>query len=64
MALPCDHDFEIMLNFYKFTYMVFGLIEIDSKIIKFEQIGPDNCHFIDLSLAIGGQICQYKISTG
>ena len=34
--------------------MAFGLIEIDLKIIKFEQVGPEMCHFIDLSLAIGG----------
>ena len=36
--------------------MASGLIGIDSKIIKFEQVGPDICHFIDLSLAIGGRL--------
>ena len=36
--------------------MAFSLIEIDSKIIKFEQIGPDICHFIDLGLAIGSHL--------
>ena len=61
MALTCDHDFEIMLNFHKLTYMAFGLIEIDPKIIKFEQIGPDNCNFIDLSLAIGGHLGNMPI---
>ena len=25
--------------------MTFGLKKIDSKIIKFEQVGPDICHF-------------------
>ena len=25
--------------------MAFGLIEIDSQIIKFEQVGPDICYF-------------------
>ena len=41
--------------------MAFGLIEIDSKIIKFEQIGPDICHFIDLGLAIGGHLRNMQI---
>ena len=36
--------------------MAFGVIEIASKIIKFEQVGPDISHFIDLSLAIGGHL--------
>ena len=36
--------------------MAFDLIEIDSKIIKFEQVGPDICHFKVLSLAIGGHL--------
>ena len=36
--------------------MAFCLIEIDSKISKFEQVGPDICDFIDLSLAIGGHL--------
>ena len=41
--------------------MEFGLIEIDSKIIKFEQVGPDICHFIDLNLAISGHLGNMKI---
>ena len=36
-------------------------MEIDSKIIKFEQIGPDICHFIDLGLAIGGHLRNMQI---
>ena len=36
--------------------MAFGLIEIDFKIIKLEQVGPDICHFIDLGLAIGSHL--------
>ena len=47
--------------------MAFGLIEIDYKIIKFEQLGPDICHFIDLSQAIGchlGNMQIKKIATG
>ena len=36
--------------------MAFGLIEIDSRIIKFEQVSRDICHFIDLSLTIGGHL--------
>ena len=36
--------------------MTFDLIEIDPKIIKLDQVGPDICHFIDLSLAIGGHL--------
>ena len=41
--------------------MAFGSIEIDSKIIKFEQVGPEICHFIDLSLAIGGHLGNMQI---
>ena len=41
--------------------MALGLIEIDSKIIKFEQVGPDICHFIDLSPAIGGYLGNMQI---
>ena len=41
--------------------MAFGLIEIDSKIIKFEQVGPDICHLIDISLAIGGHLGNMQI---
>ena len=41
--------------------MAFGLIEIDCKIIKFKQVGPDICHFIDLSLAIGGHLGNMQI---
>ena len=41
--------------------MAFFLIEIDSKIIKFEQVGPDICHFIDLSLALGGHFYNMQI---
>ena len=43
--------------------MVFGLIEIYSKIIKFEQVGSDTslCHSIDLSLAIGGHLGNMQI---
>ena len=47
--------------------MSFGLIEIDRKIITFEQVVPDICQFIDLSLAIGGHLSKYankKIATG
>ena len=47
--------------------MAFALIEIDTKIIKFEQVGPDICHFGDLSLAIGGHLENLqikKIATG
>ena len=43
--------------------MAFGLLEIDSKIINFEQLGPDICHFIDLSLAIGGHPGNIQIKT-
>ena len=41
--------------------MAFGLINIDCKIIKFEQVGTDICHFIDLSLAIGGHLGNMQI---
>ena len=41
--------------------MAFGLMEIASKIIKFEQVGPDICPFIDLSLAIGGHLGNVQI---
>ena len=41
--------------------MTFGLIEIASKIIKFEQVGPNICHFIDLGLAIGGHHVNMQI---
>ena len=42
--------------------MAFALLEIDYKIdIKFEQVGPDICHFIDLSLAIGGHLGNMQI---
>ena len=41
--------------------MAFGSIEIDSKIIKFEQVGPDIWHFIDLGLAIGGHLGNMQI---
>ena len=41
--------------------MAFGLIEIDSKIIKFEQVGPDICHVIDFNLAIGGHFVYMQI---
>ena len=41
--------------------MAFGLIEIDTNIIKFEQVGPDICHFIDLSLTIGGHLGNMQI---
>ena len=41
--------------------MIFGLMEIDSKIIEFEQVGPDIYHFIDLSLAIGGHLGNMQI---
>ena len=42
--------------------MAFGSIEIDSKIIKFEQVGPDICHFIDLGQAIGGHLGNMQIN--
>ena len=41
--------------------MAFGLIEIDSKIIKFEKVGPDIWHFIDLILAIRGHLGNMQI---
>ena len=41
--------------------MAFGLLEIDCKIIRFEQVGPEICHFIDLSLAIGGHLGDKQI---
>ena len=41
--------------------MAFGLIEIDSKVIKFEQVGTDIFHFIDSSLAIGGHLGNMQI---
>ena len=41
--------------------MSFGLIEIDRKIITFEQVVPDICQFIDLSLAIGGHLGNMQI---
>ena len=41
--------------------MVFGLIKIAPQIIKFGQVGPDICHFIDLSLAIGGHLGNIQI---
>ena len=47
--------------------MAFGLIEIDSQIITFKQVGPDICYFIDLSLWIGGHLGNMqikKIATG
>ena len=47
MALAFDIDFQIE--------------EIDSKIIKFEKVGPDLCHFMDLSLAIGGHLGNMQI---
>ena len=58
MALTFDLDFQIIL---KCSPMAFGLTEIDSKIIKFEQVSPDICHFIDLSLAIGGHLGNMQI---
>ena len=39
--------------------MAFGLIEIDSKIIKFELVGPDIYHFIERLAAIL-EICKLK----
>ena len=45
-----------------FTYGIwFNRIEIDSKIIKCEQVGPDICHFIDLGIAIGGHFGNMQI---
>ena len=41
--------------------MAISLIEIDSKIIKFEQVGPDICHFIYWILAIGGHLGNMQI---
>ena len=43
--------------------MVINLIEIDSKLIKFVQVGPDICHFIDLIPAIGGHLGNMQIKT-
>ena len=42
--------------------MVFRLIEINPKIIKFEQVGPDICPFMDLNLAIGGHLVNLLIT--
>ena len=41
--------------------MAFGLMVIDSMIIKFVQICSEICHFLDLSLAIGGHLGNMKI---
>ena len=41
--------------------MSFGLIEIDRKIILFEQVVPDICQFIDLSIATGGHLGNMQI---
>ena len=41
--------------------MSFGLIEIDRKIITVEQVVPDICQFIDLSVAIGGHLENMQI---
>ena len=41
--------------------MAFGLLEIDSMIIKFDQVGPDICHFGDLGLAIGGHLGKMQM---
>ena len=57
MALTFDIYFQIILGCHKFTLA----LEIDSKIIKFEEVGPDICHFIDLSLAIGGHLGNMQI---
>ena len=62
MALTFDLDFQIIFKCHKFTYGIwFDRIEIDSKIIKFEQVGPDICHFIDLGIAIGGHFGNMQI---
>ena len=46
---------------FGFWYLVFGY-KLTPKIIKFGQsIGPDICHFIDLSLAIGGNLGNMQI---
>ena len=55
MALTFHLDFQFFLDVVNLL-KAFGLLEIDSKIIKFEQVGPDICYFIDLSLAIGGHL--------
>ena len=60
MALTFDLDFQIIFKCHKFTYGS-GLIEIDSKIIKFEQVDPNICHFIDLILAIGGHLGNMQL---
>ena len=41
--------------------MVFRLMEIKSIIIKFEQICAEICHFLYLSFAIGGHLCNMQI---
>ena len=51
MALTFDLDFQLFLYVISLL-MSFGFIEIDSKISKFGQVGPDIYHFIDLRLAI------------
>ena len=57
MGSTFDLDSQIVLKCQKFTYG----IRFDRNIIKFEQIGPDLCHFIDLSLAIGGHLGNMQI---
>ena len=65
MALTFDLDFKIFLNVIN-VHMAFDLIEIDHNIITFEQVDPDICHFIDLSIVIGGHLgnMQKKMATG
>ena len=41
--------------------MALGLLEIDSIIIKFEQICAEIMPFLDLSLAIGGHLGNMQI---
>ena len=53
-------DFQINLKFHKFTCGIW-FDRNRLKVIKFEQVGPDICHFIDLSLAIGGHLGNMQI---
>ena len=41
--------------------IAFGLIDIDSKFIRFVQVGVDICNFIDLSLGIRGHLGNLQI---
>ena len=61
--LNCVVARDTLVTFYLLRSQanIFGLIEIDSKISKFGQVGPDIYHFIDLSLAIRGHLGNMQI---